>query len=139
MKKIYWLFLLSLMFLSACGNSLSSEDFDDLGKGMTSEEVKEVLGNPKKTYKKQTEVSELIDETVSTYSQLLAMTDEDEFPNEYKKIYDRAIEFAQVKVLLEENKAITAFTYEYTYKDSDDKNQKDEKELYFYNDGLIAY
>lgn len=50
MKKIYWLFLLSLMFLSACGNSLSSEDFDDLGKGMTSEEVKEVLGTPKKTY-----------------------------------------------------------------------------------------
>lgn len=136
-KKLIGLGILVIL-LVGCGSKLTQQSFDDIGKGMTTSEVKNVLGKPKKVIQKQTEVSEIVDQNFESYAKLAAMTDKSEHPNEYKKMEERSTELATIKIYLENNESISVYIYNYSYEDNG-KKEYSERELYFKDDKLITY
>ncbi|MGM0122691.1 hypothetical protein IGI37_000056 [Enterococcus sp. AZ194] len=131
--------IFSSVVLVGCGPKLTSDSFNDLGKGMSANEVIELLGNPSETINKQTEVTKLVDKEIETSSTVLAFTDENEYPDEYQTIYNSALEIANIKVLLNKNESVKALIYKYSYKNSDGKSSTGERKLYFYKDKLSYY
>jgi hypothetical protein len=137
MKRIArstFLFIIIIILLSGC-TSLTSESFNDLGKGMTENEVIDVLGNPSQKITKQTEVSELIQKELKSTSQILAMTDEGS--EEYENFYKDALEIGEAKTLVDEGYSVTVYQYKYKYEDIDGKTAKAERPLFFYGGKLI--
>ena len=138
MKKMVISLGILVLLLVGCGSKLTQQSFDDIGKGMTTNEVKNVLGKPKKVIQKQTEVSEIVDEDFESYAKLVAMTDKSEHPNEYEKMEEKATELATIKIYLENNESVLVYIYNYSY-ENDGKKEYSERELYFKDDKLLTY
>ncbi|MDH6365183.1 hypothetical protein M2139_002185 [Enterococcus sp. PF1-24] len=121
--KVFVFLFLSIIFLSGC-RKLTSESFDDVGRGMTEQEVTEILGKPSKKITKQTEVSEEINSHYKTAISILSIADENKYSDEYEYIYNQALKLGGVKELIEQGNSIIIYQYKYKKEHSDGKGMQ---------------
>lgn len=116
-----------MLFLVGCSKNLTSDDIDELDKGMSSDKVTELIGKPKQEIKVKSEIRAKIEPTIENLKTVSDLEGSD-------GIFENQLSDAEyVLELTKDLENVTAHVYDYTNQD----DKKSEKIIYYLDDEII--
>ncbi|MGM0338845.1 hypothetical protein [Enterococcus sp. AZ007] len=130
-KLICFVLLIRLMTLGACSSEkkLTESNFKSIKAGMTTSNIKTMIGEPQKIVKNKEEVKNLMDEDSNSSTDRWSS----ENPNLFNEFYGEKKDYYYD--ILDQMKDIICYEYDYKY---DEKSSYIEKwHIYFYKDEVV--